>query len=715
MTVSLILFTIPFVYSGICVTLTLTRSSFSIGRLYAADLVGAATGCIGIVALLFLIDPISIFFALAAIISVAACIMAPRGTPTLGRARALAAVFGVACLLQSGLYLTGSNHLRVMWAKGGPQQDIIFERWNALSRIRVVPYDITSGAEDDAQTGKTGKPFGWGFGHPQTQHTDQLFMDIDAQAKTVITRFDGHDLRPFAFLANDIINMAYHVRPMKTVAVIGVGGGRDVMSALYFGVQHVTGIEMNPAIFEVLTKRFAEYAGYFYKRPDVSLVNAEARSWLNQGHQSFDLIQVSLIDTWAATAAGGLTMSENRLYTVDAWKDFLARLHPDGVLEVSRWFGSVGHKAEFYRLLSLAAETLKARGVPADELQSHIMAFSVNQIVTVLVSPSPFTQAEVQQANRSADQEGFSVMIDPSRTWDETSSTIVSGRATNAFYDGLSSDLTAPTDNRPFFFYTWRPFSFLFAKSQVEAEVGAHNDLAIKVMGILLLSTFLCVCLFILEPLRKTVREVPLRQMLPNLGYFAGIGLGFMLIEISQMQRLMVFLGDPVYGLTVVLFSLLLFGGIGSFTVGQGEHRAALLGRPALCCIVLCAVGLLTPGLTYALKASGVAVRVLASVALLAPAGFCMGMMFPNGMIMSRRFQEQQAWFWGINGATSVFASVLGMAISMQYGIAQAYWAGVVSYALCLLLVARQPSIGAYPITSYRVANDTLRHEASSD
>jgi hypothetical protein len=680
---SLILFVIPLVYSGICVTLILTRSPFAIGRLYAADLVGAALGCMGIVALLFLLDPISIFLALAALVALSAVLMAPHASRG---AKVVAGVFCAAGLLQSTLYITGSDHLRIMWAKGHRQEHIVFERWNALSRIRVVPYA-------DAGLGDPRTPYGWGFGHPQTQPIEQFFLDIDADAGTVITRFDGTDLKPLSFLSNDIINAAYHVRPVNTVAVIGVGGGRDVMSGLVFGAKHVTGIEINPAIFEVLTRRFADFTGNFYKRPDVSLVNAEARSWINQSRQNFDLIQISLIDTWAATAAGGLTMSENKLYTVDAWKEFLARLTPGGMLEVSRWFDPISHRGEFYRLLSLAAETLKARGVPEAEVQSHILAFQVKRIVTVVVSPTAFTAADVDQAHRTADTEGFKVIIDPSTSLDAISGTIASGKATPSFYDGLSTDISAPTDNRPFFFYTWKPLNFLHPGTQLDGDTSARNDLAIIIVGFLLVSTFLSVCLFVISPLRHVAKQAPLRAMAPYLGYFAGIGLGFMLIEISQMQRLMVFLGDPVYGLTVLLFTLLLFGGLGSLTVGEASRGAWT--RPALCCAVLCAVGLLTPVLTTALRPFGVLVRVPVSVALLAPAGFCMGMMFPTGMMMSRRFSRQQAWFWGVNGATSVFASVLGMAVSMEYGIAEAYWAGVVCYALCLVLALRETAIAA--------------------
>jgi hypothetical protein len=162
-----------------------------------------------------------------------------------------------------------------------------------------------------------------------------------------------------------------------------------------------------------------------------------------------------------------------------------------------------------------------------------------------------------------------------------------------------------------------------------------------------------------------------------------------MLIEISQMQRLMIFLGHPVYGLTVVLFTLLLFGGLGSSTVTATKNQRASWHRPAILLLVLCAIGFATPTVTEQLKTFSMSLRILASIALIAPAGFFMGMMFPIGMLMSGKYHDLQPWFWGVNGATSVFASVFGVIISMQWGITAAYWTGVGCYALCFAITWR--------------------------
>ena len=226
--------------------------------------------------------------------------------------------------MHTGLAASGRSHLGVFWAKGQPQTGTLFERWNTYSRVRVTALGETV-------------PFGWGFARTPQTKIDQDYLDIDADASTVITRQDG-DIGKLSYLKDDVINAAYLVQPPQDVAVIGVGGGRDILSALLFGAKRILGIEINPAIFEVLTDKFADFSGHLDRQPGVSLVNAEARSYINHSPDRYDLVQISLIDTWAATAAGGLTLTENRLYTVEAWDDFYRALKPGGLLSVSRWY-----------------------------------------------------------------------------------------------------------------------------------------------------------------------------------------------------------------------------------------------------------------------------------------------------------------------------------------------------------------------------------------
>jgi len=672
--VATITFVSPFTQGGICITLLLTRLAYAGGTLYAADLLGAAVGCLGVIFLLLVIDPVSATLWIAAF-SAAAGWMVLRSSDDIRGLRLSGAVAlalaGIAAV-HSGLAVTGNNHLGVVWAKGYQQTGTLFERWNTYSRIRVRTVGETT-------------PFGWGFAHEPDTKIEQHYLDIDADAGTPITRNDG-DIGKFSYLKDDVINAAYLVQPAAEVAVVGVGGGRDILSGLVFGAKRIRGIEINPAIFEVLTDKFADFSGHLDRQPGVSLVNAEARSYINHTSDRYDLVQISLIDTWAATAAGGLTLTENRLYTVEAWDDFYRALKPGGLLSVSRWYNPENHRGEFYRLVAIAASALQRNGVPAAELSQHVIALNVDDIVTVITRPEAFSAEQWAAARERLAAQGFRILLGPDIRFDSVTTTLLSGKADQAFFDALPENIAASTDDNPFFFYTARIGDILTDRS----SLSMNNNVAIKMTTWLIVIALLACGYYIVAPFVRLARQMPLATLTPPVAYFGAIGMGFMLVEISQMQRLMVFLGHPVYGLSVVLFTILLFSGIGSTTVGAHTPRPAEIAmRVAALLVTLVAAGLLTPLVTTWGRSQATDMRILLSVLLLAPPAFCMGMMFPLGLGIWRRHQALLPFFWSTNGITSMLASVLGMALSIEFGIANTYALGACFYIVCAIVIAR--------------------------
>ena len=665
-------FVSPFTESGVCITLLLTRLPYGGGWLYAADLAGAALGCLGVIFLLLVVDPVSATLGIAALAAAAGWTVA-RGSGDIRSLRlsgAVALTLAAAAILHTGLEVSGKSHLGVFWAKGTEQVGTLFERWNTYSRVRVTALG-------------EGTPTGWGFAHKPETKIEQNRLDIDADAATGITRNDG-DLGKLSYLKDDVINGAYLVQPAADVAVVGVGGGRDVLSGLFFGARHIHGIEINPAIFEVLTDKFADFSGHLDRQPGVSLVNAEARSYINHSPDRYDLVQISLIDTWAATAAGGLTLTENRLYTVEAWGDFYRSLKPGGLLSVSRWYDPNDHRGEFYRLVAIAASALQRKGVPKADLPNHVIALNVGNIVTVITRPDALTSAEWQGARTRLLAQGFKILLGPDVAFDAVTSTLMSGNADAAFYASLPLNVTPSTDDNPFFFYTAR-FGDFFGNPQ---SALSNNNAAIS-MTLMLIVFALGACLYyIAGPFIRLAKRMPLSVLTPPVAYFCAIGMGFMLIEISQMQRLMVFLGHPVYGLSVVLFTILFFSGVGSTTVGaQIPRPGAVVARVAALLATLAAAGLLTPFVTGWARSEATDVRIVLSVLLLAPPAFCMGMMFPIGLSIWRRHSDLLPFFWSANGITSMLASVLGMALSIEFGIARTYTLGVCLYGVCAAIV----------------------------
>jgi hypothetical protein len=253
--VSTIAFVVPLTESGVCITLLLTRLPYGGGWLYACDLAGAALGCLGIIFVLLVIDPVSATLGIGALAAGAGW-MVVRGSGDVRALRlsgAVALSLGAVAIVHAGLDISGKSHLGVFWAKGAQQTGTLFERWNTYSRVRVTALGESI-------------PFGWGFSRAPDSKIEQNYLDIDADAATVITRHTG-DIGKFAYLKNDVINSAYLVQKPAEVAVVGVGGGRDILSALYFGARKIHGIEINPAIFEVLTDKFADFSGHLDRAP----------------------------------------------------------------------------------------------------------------------------------------------------------------------------------------------------------------------------------------------------------------------------------------------------------------------------------------------------------------------------------------------------------------------------------------------------------------
>jgi hypothetical protein len=289
---------------------------------------------------------------------------------------------------------------------------------------------------------------------------------------------------------------------------------------------------------------------------------------------------------------------------------------------------------------------------------------------------------------RIAQEMRFDLILTPRFARDSIFATLSSKGNLDAFMAASPINIAAPTDNNPFFFHLLRlrdsfnPGLWL---------MGEHdfNMKAVLVLGALLVVVIALTVLCILIPLMLKIDRTLLHRAFSLSAFFVCIGLGFMFVEISQMQRLIVFLGHPVYGLSVVLFALLLSSGLGSFStqkVRNPRMRRVAITRlfPLLCVIAL--FGILTPHAIRLFQGAITPFRILVATGVLFPLGLFMGMAFPLGMkVASTRFVSLTAWFWGINGATSVCASVIAVAIAMNWGISTSFWAGFASYVIAVV------------------------------
>jgi predicted membrane-bound spermidine synthase len=680
---------VPFVLSGICVCLALTSFPQQIGKIYAADLTGAAMGCIVLLYALDVTDAAGAVFVVAFLASLGAvCFGSETQSRRLRSAWMDSAFFLILVCAQTGSAWINHPMIRLMWSKDDQGLIPLYEKWNSFSRIRVL-------GNGDVPT----QTFGWGLSaNYDPKPMRQLSLDIDSNAYTVLTHFDG-DFKPLDYLQYDVTNVVYQVRPNASVLIVGAGGGRDVLSALSFGAKSVVAVELNPNILKMLNVRYGDFTGHLDRMPGVRFVNDEARSYVARSSEHFDVIEISMIDTWAATTAGAFVFSENGLYTLEAWRSFIDHLTPQGILSVSRW-SFQEESGEVYRATALAGAALRQRGI--QDVRNHLVIIRRNGprvvhgiplgIATMLIGRQPFSSDDLNKLEDVSRKMGFEILLSPRFTADPIFAALAAGDIPQKSSANVPLNLAPPTDDQPFFFFTLRPTD-LWNLKLWKSPVFTVNLDAMFVLAVLSVTVIVFTALCVLLPLFFAGQGSAMRGAVPLLTFFAAIGAGFILIELSQMQRLMIFLGHPSYALSVVLFVLLISSGLGSFCTGRftrnGSNNGAIVAPLIPLLIVLSLFGPLTPDALSHFASSTTPVRILVAGAILFPLGFFMGMPFPMGMkLASSKSPALTPWLWGVNGATSVCASVISAIIALVAGISAAYWTGVCCYFIAVVAIS---------------------------
>lgn len=663
---------VPFFLTGLVFSVVFARETRRIPRLYGADLTGGAVACLAVVPLLNWIGGPNTVLVAGLMLAAAAAIWAARRT-----ARRTAALLALAFAA-----LIAGNHssrlIDVVYAKGmfRDPEWVEFARWNALSRVEV----------DRQGPAKT--------------------IVIDADASTYIMNADLAHWTGTVWEHNLMSAppaLANILRPRGEFAIIGPGGGVDVLRALANGSPNVTGIEINPIIATTIMRgRYADYALHLYDRPEVHIHVTDGRSYLRATEQRFDVVQMTLVDTWASTAAGAFALSENNLYTVEAFREYFEHLKPDGMIAITRW--EFRRPREALRVVAVAMEALHRMGV-ANPARNFIVA-SQGELdedgipVVVLAKKSAFTSAEETAVRAHLDRyHELDSLYLPSEPGQNPFSGLIASNDPFAFARQYAYNVAPVSDNAPFFFFTLKARQILGERGLQEG-IDWKVNLGVLVLLLVLAISLLAVLAFLVLPLVLKARHMR-HSALPLL-YFIAVGLGYILVEIAFIQRFVLFLGHPTYALTVVIFLLLLSSGAGSLFSRRWLPRTDLAWMP-LGLVILALLGdvFFLPAWLPAWVGLGFGYRLLVSAALLVPLGFLMGMPFPTGLraVAGAPAPEFPAdggpgmaadnaveWAWAMNAAASVLGSVLAMVIAIQFGLTVTLACGAAAYVLALLL-----------------------------
>lgn len=637
---------LPFFFSGLSISLILTHFGHVASRVYFADLIGASLGCILIIPIMNLLGAIQGVLLIAVLSAGAALVFAWAAGE---RKRVYIALAAGLVLGLFAAFNANQGLIRIGQVKGVTEEEPIYEKWNSFSRVAVYASD------------------------PLSEDLERMSILIDGYAFTAMVQFDG-DLSKLEPLKLELASLAYHLTDKKDVLVIGSGGGSEVLMALLFGSESITAVEINPLLMDIVDHRFADFSGQLYSRPGVVAVVDEGRSYIRNSDKRYDIIQATLVDTWAASQAGAYALTENYLYTKEAFVDYLQHLTDDGILAMTRWY--VDNPEEMLKMTSLALDAMDELEIAHPE--EHIVVARREYLGTLLVKRTPFSTQELQAIEEASDTFWFPLVYTPTRQPEQIFVDLVNSTDRENFHraHGLECGVSSSTDNQPFFFFCEQTDTLIFLITIVSLLAG----------------------LLILAPLIAS-RGRSLRELVTGysgaLLYFACLGAGFLMVEIVLIQRFVLFLGHPVYAISVILFSLLFFGGLGSHLSGRfGPERRGSYQKGALLGLVLL-LGLYNLGYSGFLQTFtglDIVYRIGLTVLVLCPLGLLMGMPFPLGIAaVHGREPRLVPWAWGINGTLSVLGSVLAAMLSISFGFTLALLVGQLVYFVALLAALFRP------------------------
>ena len=628
----------PFAFVSWIVVRSLRERSAQAGRLYAADLAGASTGSIlALVALPALGAPG--LYGLAALLAATGASLSVRG---------ISRVLPFAACIALTTVLAGSGDV-IAPPQAGPEKSAVYApgidhlatRWDPMSRVDVVQYqDQPTGYQylhfvDPAYVGPL---------------PDAHLMSLDLSAATPI--LDGRG--DMSVLASTIIAAPYQLVRDPAVLVIGPGGGVDIQNALVNGARSVDAIEVNRAVAGLMRGEFADYSGHLYTHPRVRVVEDEARSYIRRSSDRYDLIVMTVVDSWAALASGSYALTESYLYTSEAFGDYLGHLTDGGALAVGRWYRDP--PVEMLHTAQLAANALRSEGIA--DVSSRMVVLRYLKFGLIIVQPTGFDAASLAKVRDFAGAHNFAMEYDPLAPAGPFLAAVLDERSVPA------------TDDRPFF----------FAADLGDGRVPA----AYAILFVALVPAVLLSYLLLIRPLRRAIG--------PALGTGIGVattlrslavGLGFIGAEIVLLQRLTLYLGQPAFALSLGLAALLIGAAIGSSLssrLRQDPDRASAMCALAVPVLLVVLTAVAEATLAWPLAARG-AVAVIASAGL----GIPLGAVFPKIVAQAGATDPRLvSWAWAINGAASVIGSILAVALTLNAGFTAV---GVVAAACYLVPV----------------------------
>lgn len=696
-----LLLAIPFTAGATCIGLAFLKSKAAAGRVYLWNLLGSGAGALGCVAALFLFPPMTCL-ALVAGIGLAA---AATGEIARRAFRGLTAIAAIAVLGAAAWFAVPSAWVALDISEFKGLRQALAVRDAGLAGEHSGPLAFLSVVESPTV------PFRYAPGlslRAPALPPPQLGIFADGEFAAAIDAWDGRP-ESLAYLDHSTDALTYHLTRRPEVLLLGAGGGRSVFQAVGHGASRIDAVELNPDMIRLLRDDFADRAGHIYDRPEVRVQTADARRFLTATARKWDLIQLPLLGGGARAGTGGL--NESYLHTVESFGLAYRRLRPDGWLSVTGWLDLPPRSA--LKLVATIRSALAEQGI--DNPAEQLLLIRGMTTVTLLVKQGLVSAEDIAATRAFTRSRAFDLVHYPGMTaeeanrWNRLAQPVffnavgaLLGPGRESFIAGYKFDIAPATDDRPYFhdYFKWATLPELLALRP--GGGAALLELGELIVTATLIQAIALSLLLVLLPLRARLYRRKPRRMTWRFGtYFTALGIAFLFIEIAYIQKLVLFLGHPLYAVSGALTGFLVFAGLGAGVSAMLERRLRQAGFSAIDAAVLGIAGIALsylvalPPLFEGLSGLSDPLRVTFSLALIAPLAFFMGMPFPLGLArVAQADPDLVPWAWGLNGCASVVSAAAATLLTMHLGFSAAVTIAVGFYLLAALALRPDATAG---------------------
>jgi len=688
-----LIFFVPFFFAACCIGLAFTCRRSYISRIYLFDLFGAGLGAMFIVGLLFLFSPQDALIILAILALLASALMAyisTAGKPLLATQ--------IVCLVVLLIGLPQDwLEMRISEYKGLNQAMQVVDS-NVL-QVSSSPLGLLTVVESPRI------PFRYAPGlslNTRFEPPPQLAVFTDGDGMSVITQFDG-DLETLGYMGDVTAALPYALLDEPDVLILGAGGGTDVLLALYNGAGNIDAVELNPQMTKLVTDTYAGFAGHLYDNERITVHTKEARGFVMRSKNQYDLIQVALLDSFAASGSGVQALSESYLYTIEAIQEYLEHTTPGGMLAITRWLKLPPR--DNLKLVATVIQALRQMGVtePGRQL-ALIRSWNTS---TLLVRNGEFPAEDIAAIREFARSHSFDTAFYPSMPANDANHfnlldqpflydgvNALLGDDADDFVERYKFHIAPATDNKPYFFHFFK-WSALPEVMALRKRGGASLiEWGYLILIATVIQAAIAGSILILLPLSRVKRNWPADTGRRMGSYFFLLGLAFLFVEMAFIQKFILFLSHPLYAVAVVLSGFLVFAGLGSAysdrlveRARRSRHSPVSVAAAGISAIVLLYVALL-PTLFQQLIGLADGIKMVVSVALIAPLAFCMGMPFPIGLNrLADSAPEFIPWAWGINGFASVMSASLATLLAIEFGFTAVVLLALGLYAIAAAII----------------------------